>query len=38
VYTNSVEGYFSIFKRDMRGVYQRRKAFAPLSRGVWFPL
>jgi hypothetical protein len=30
---NTVEGYFSIFKRGMRGVYQhcKEKHFAPLS-------
>ena len=40
VHTNTVESYFSIFKRGMRGVYQHcsREASAPLSRGVRFPL
>ena len=36
VHTNTVEGYFSIFKRGMRGVYQHcgEKHLAPLSRGI----
>ncbi len=40
VHTNTAEGFFSIFKRGMRGVYPalRRKAPAPLFGGVRFPL
>ena len=38
--TNTVEGYYSIFKRGMKGVYQHcgEKHLAPLSRRVRFPL
>lgn len=37
--TNTIESYFSVFKRGMGGTYPalRRKAFAPLSGGVRFP-
>ena len=40
VHTNSAEGYFSVFKRGMKGVYQHcaREAPAPLPRRVRFPL
>ena len=40
VNTNTIEGYYSIFKRGMKGVYQqlRREAFAPLFGRVRFPL
>ena len=40
IHTNSAEGYFSIFKRGMRGVYQhcKEKHLAPLSRRVRSPL
>ena len=40
VSVNCAEGYFSIFKRGMVGIYQHcsEKAFAPLSRRVRFPL
>ena len=36
IHTNSAEGYFSIFKRGMRGVYQHcgREALAPLLGGI----
>ena len=36
VHTNTVEGYFSIFKRGMKGVYQQcaEKHLASLSRGI----
>jgi IS1 family transposase len=36
VHTNTVEGYYSIFKRGMKGVYQhcQEKHFAPLSCGI----
>jgi transposase-like protein len=36
VHTNTVEGYFSIFKRGMKGVYQHcaKEAPAPVSGGV----
>ena len=35
-HTNTLEGYFSIFKRGMRGVYSalRREASSALSHGV----
>ena len=38
--TNMVEGYYSIFKRGMKGVYQHcaREAFTPLSCRIRFPL
>ena len=40
IHTNTVEGYFSVFKRGMRGMYQhcKRKAPAPLPCGVRFSL
>jgi hypothetical protein len=40
VHTNTLEGFFSIFKRGLVGTYQHcgSKAFAPLSGGVRFPL
>ena len=40
VHTNTVEGYFSIFKRGMKGVYQHcgEKHLAPLLARVRFPL
>jgi ISXO2-like transposase domain len=38
--TNTVEGFYSIFKRGMKGVYQhcKRETSAPLSCRVRFPL
>lgn len=40
IITNTVEGYFSVFKRGMRGTYQHcaEKTSSPLSGGVRFPL
>lgn len=40
VHTNTIEGFFSIFKRGMKGVYQHcsEKAPSPLSGGVRFSL
>jgi transposase-like protein len=40
VHTNTAEGYFNIFKRGMKGVYQHcsEKAFASLCRRVRFSL
>ena len=39
IHTNSVEGYFSIFKRGMKGIYQHcSESSAPLSCGVRLPL
>jgi ISXO2-like transposase domain len=40
VTTNTVEGFYSIFKRGMKGIYQhlQREAFAPISVRVRFPL
>ena len=40
VTTNTVEGYFGIFKRGMRGNYQHcaEKELAPLSGGIRFPI
>ena len=40
VTTNTVEGFYSIFKRGMKGVYQhcKERHLAPLSRRVRFPL
>ena len=36
VTTNTVEGYFSVFKRGMKGVYQHcgEKHLTPLSVGI----
>jgi hypothetical protein len=34
VHTNTVEGFFSTFKRGMKGVYQHCGETAPLSRRV----
>ena len=40
VTTNTVEGYFSIFKRGMKGIYQhcKEEALAPLSQRIRFSL
>jgi ISXO2-like transposase domain len=34
IHTNILEGYFSLFKRGMKGVYQQREASTPLSRRI----
>jgi hypothetical protein len=40
IHTNTVEGYFSVFKRGMRGTYQhcKEKHFAPLPCRIRLPL
>ena len=40
VHTNTIEGFFSIFKRGMKGVYQHcgQATFASLPGRVRFPL
>lgn len=39
VHTNTVEGFYSIFKRSMKGAYQHcGKQHLPLCGEVWLPV